>query len=71
MDWLTKHILCWQNRGVDADLQEPVHTRHTSCYAWESKMTVNCMNNVIMQKVHLVIYIAPAVDPPPLGSART
>ena len=33
MESLTKHGLCWQDAGIEADLQEAVHTRHTSCYA--------------------------------------
>ena len=33
MELLTKHGQCWQDAGVEADLQEAVHTRHTSCYA--------------------------------------
>ena len=33
MELLTEHGLCWQDAGIEGDLQEAVHTRHTSCYA--------------------------------------
>lgn len=31
--WSDSQSLCWQDAGIEADLQEPFHTRHTSCYA--------------------------------------